>query len=130
MIRPDALLPAPLRRAHAAFVTLAEALQPLAQLAARLFVAQVFFLAGLTKLRDWETTLLLFTEEYQVPLLSPAVAAVLVTAGVVLLPVLLVALANRIMRRRGGVGTGWTGMLMAAMAGIAGLLLILEKVRV
>ncbi len=49
---------------------------------------------------------------------------------VVLLPVLLVALANRIMRRRGGVGTGWTGMLMAAMAGIAGLLLILEKVRV
>ena len=28
MIRPDALLPAPLRRAHAAFVTLAEALQP------------------------------------------------------------------------------------------------------
>ena len=49
---------------------------------------------------------------------------------VVLLPVLLVALANRIMRRRGGVGTVWTGMLMAAMAGIAGLLLILEKVRV
>ena len=49
---------------------------------------------------------------------------------VVLLPVLLVALANRIMRRRGGVGTGWTGMLMAARAGIAGLLLILEKVRV
>ena len=49
---------------------------------------------------------------------------------VVLLPVLLEALANRIMRRRGGVGTGWTGMLMAAMAGIAGLLLILEKVRV
>lgn len=90
MIRPDALLPAPLRRAHAAFVTLAEALQPLAQLAARLFVAQVFFLAGLTKLRDWETTLLLFTEEYRVPLLSPAVAAVLGTAGEVLLPVLLV----------------------------------------
>ena len=39
MIRTDALLPAPLRRAHAAFVMLAEALQPLAQLAARLFVA-------------------------------------------------------------------------------------------
>ena len=90
MIRTDALLPAPLRRAHAAFVMLAEALQPLAQLAARLFVAQVFFLAGLTKLRDWETTLLLFTEEYRVPLLSPEVAAVLGTAGELLLPVLLV----------------------------------------
>ena len=75
MIRPDALLPAPLRRTHAAFVTLAEALQPLAQLAARLFVAKVFFLAGLTKLRDWETTLLLFTEEYRVPLLPPEAAA-------------------------------------------------------
>lgn len=89
MIRPDALLPAPLRRAHAAFVTLAEALQPLAQLAARLFVAKVFFLAGLTKLRDWETTLLLFTEEYRVPLLPPEAAAWLGTAGEVGLPVLL-----------------------------------------
>ena len=91
MIRPDALLPAPLRRAHAAFVMLAEALQPLAQLAARLFVAQVFFLAGLTKLRDWETTLALFGDEYHVPLLSPGAAAVLGTTGELVLPVLLVA---------------------------------------
>lgn len=41
-----------------------ERLQPLAQLAARLYLAQVFFLAGLTKLRDWESTLLLFEHEY------------------------------------------------------------------
>ena len=96
MIRPDALLPAPLRRAHAAFVMLAEALQPLAQLAARLFVAQVFFLAGLTKLRDWETTLLLFTEEYTVPLLPPEVAAIMGTAGELVLPALLLfGLAGR-----------------------------------
>lgn len=65
------------------------ALQPLAALAARVYVAQVFFLAGLTKLRDWDTTLLLFTEEYKVPLLSPAVAAVLGTAGEIVLPILL-----------------------------------------
>ena len=36
-----------------------DALQPLAALAARIHVAQVFFLSGLTKLRDWETTVLL-----------------------------------------------------------------------
>jgi hypothetical protein len=50
-----------------------ELLQPVAQLLARLFVAQAFFLAGLTKLRDWDTTLALFADEYHVPLLSPTV---------------------------------------------------------
>ena len=85
-----ALLPAPLRRAHETFVALAEALQPLALLAARLFVARVFLLSGLTKLRDWETTLALFTDEYHVPLLPPEAAAVLGTFGETVLPVLLV----------------------------------------
>jgi putative oxidoreductase len=66
------------------------ALQPLAALAARLYVAQVFFLAGLTKIRDWDITLALFMDEYQVPLLPPALAAVMGTAGELVLPVLLV----------------------------------------
>lgn len=66
-----------------------DALQPLWLLAARACLAQVFFSAGLTKLRDWETTLLLFQEEYRVPWLPPAWAAVAGTAGEVLLPVLL-----------------------------------------
>jgi putative oxidoreductase len=79
-----------LRHAHARFTDLCTSLQPLAQLAARLFVAKVFFLAGLTKLRDWETTLLLFTEEYKVPLLPPELAAFAGTAGEIVLPVLLV----------------------------------------
>lgn len=70
--------------------------RPVAALLARAYLAQVFFLSGLTKLRDWDTTLLLFTEEYQVPLLSPGVAAVMGTAGELLLPVLLlVGLAGR-----------------------------------
>lgn len=70
--------------------------RPLATLAARAYLAQVFFLSGLTKLRDWDTTLLLFTEEYRVPLLSPGVAAVMGTAGELVLPVLLlVGLAGR-----------------------------------
>lgn len=66
------------------------ALQPLAALLARFYVAQVFFLSGLTKLRDWDITLALFADEYHVPLLSPAMAAVLGTAGELVLPVLLV----------------------------------------
>ena len=67
-----------------------DALQPLAAFLARLYVAQVFFLSGLTKLRDWGTTVALFTDEYHVPLLSPQVAAALGTAGELALPVLLV----------------------------------------
>jgi putative oxidoreductase len=66
-----------------------ESAQPLAQLAARLWVAQVFFTSGLTKVRDWDITLALFTDEYKVPLLTPEVAAAAGTAGELVLPVLL-----------------------------------------
>jgi len=66
-----------------------EQAQPLAQLAARLYVAQVFFASGLTKLRDWDTTLALFEDEYHVPLLPTEWAAVLGTGGELVLPVLL-----------------------------------------
>jgi putative oxidoreductase len=67
-----------------------DALQPVASLAARLYVARVFFASGLTKLRDWETTLALFEYEYAVPVLPPEVAAWMGTAGEICLPVLLV----------------------------------------
>ncbi|MBB2486409.1 DoxX family protein [Mitsuaria sp. WAJ17] len=70
--------------------------QSLALLLARVYVARVFFLSGLTKLRDWDTTLALFQDEYKVPLLPPVLAAYAGTAGEVLLPVLLlVGLATR-----------------------------------
>lgn len=67
-----------------------QALQPLALLAARCYVASVFFRSGLTKLRDWDTTLALFSDEYHVPLLNPTVAAFLGTGAELALPVLLV----------------------------------------
>ncbi len=86
-------LAAPARRGLA----LLDGLQPLALLAARAYVAQVFFLSGLTKLRDWDTTLALFTDEYQVPLLPPAWAALAGTGGELLLPVaLLLGLGGRV----------------------------------
>jgi putative oxidoreductase len=65
-------------------------------LALRLYVANVFFSSGLTKLRDWSSTLLLFQDEYRVPLLRPDVAAVLGTFGELFFPVLLaLGLATR-----------------------------------
>jgi putative oxidoreductase len=67
-----------------------DALQPAAALAARIYVGQVFFLSGLTKIRDWDTTLALFADEYKVPLLPPAMAAFMGTSGELVLPVLLV----------------------------------------
>jgi putative oxidoreductase len=67
-----------------------EAVQPLALLAARVYLAQVFLLAGISKLRDWDITLALFADEYHVPLLPPEVAAWAGTAGELVLPVLLV----------------------------------------
>ena len=79
-----------------ALTTALDGAQPLAALAARAYLAQVFFLSGLTKLRDWDTTLLLFTEEYTVPLLPPEVAAIMGTAGELVLPALLLfGLAGR-----------------------------------
>jgi putative oxidoreductase len=65
-------------------------LQPLALLVARLYVGWVFFASGLTKLRDWESTLFLFEEEYTVPFINFEVAAFLGTAGELILPVWLV----------------------------------------
>lgn len=85
-----------LRRAARPLLALAEALQPLALLAARLHVALVFWRSGLTKLQDWDTTLALFQDEYQVPLLPPELAAWMGTAGELLLPPLLaLGLAGR-----------------------------------
>lgn len=59
-------------------------------LISRFYVAHVFFKAGLTKINDWSTTLALFTDEYQVPLLSPYIAAIMGTAGELILPILLI----------------------------------------
>jgi putative oxidoreductase len=71
-------------------------LQSPALLAARSYVAYVFFISGLTKVRDWGTTVALFTDEYKVPWLSPSLAAVLGTTGELILPVLLLlGLASR-----------------------------------
>ncbi len=69
---------------------LLDKLAPVADLAARIYVARVFFLSGLNKIQDWDTTMYLFSEEYNVPLLSPQLAAVMGTGGELVLSVMLV----------------------------------------
>ena len=64
----------------------------------RLGVALVFWRSGLTKLPlGNDTTIMLFREEYRVPLLPPELAAYLATATELVVPWLLVAgLATRL----------------------------------
>src|SRR5215472_10213507 len=56
----------------------------------RFSIAAVFWNAGLTKIASWETTIVLFRDEYKVPLLPPEMAASLATAIELTCPVLLV----------------------------------------
>ena len=64
---------------------------PLYLLFIRLWMAQIFWAAGQAKLANWDLTVLLFAEEYRVPLLPPDVAAILATTTEVGMPVLLAA---------------------------------------
>jgi len=63
---------------------------PALDLGLRLFLANVFFKSGLTKIQTWDSTLYLFREEYKVPLLPPDFAAYLGTGAELAFPVLLV----------------------------------------
>jgi len=65
-------------------------LTPIVDLIARVWVAKIFFMAGLTKLQSWDATLSLFAYEYHVPFLSTTVAAYIGTYAELILPVFLV----------------------------------------
>ena len=83
---------------YAGATRLLNALQPLLLLGFRLYVARAFFLSGLTKIQDWSVTLALFTDEYHVPLLPPALAALMGTATELSMPVLLALGLARVAR--------------------------------
>jgi putative oxidoreductase len=57
----------------------------------RIYVAWVFLKSGMHKIGDWETTLVLFEYEYQVPLLNVELAAYLATFVELVFPVFLIA---------------------------------------
>lgn len=69
---------------------LPEYLAPLMDLALRLYLANVFFKSGWTKILSWDSTLYLFNDVYHVPLLPPAVAATMAASAELGLSVLLV----------------------------------------
>jgi putative oxidoreductase len=67
------------------------------QLAGRIGVGAVFFKAGLLKYNSWEFAVLLFRDEYKVPLLDPAVAARIAMVQELSIPILLfLGLATRL----------------------------------
>ncbi len=54
-------------------------ISPILLLSLRILIASVFLKSGLTKISSFESTVFLFENEYQVPILSPIFAAYLAT---------------------------------------------------
>jgi putative oxidoreductase len=77
----------------------------LPELVLRLGISLVFFRSVQTKIADWNTTLLLFENEYDVPVLPPGIAAVLAATLEIAGPVMLVL----------GLGTRAAAAAMLAM---------------
>lgn len=65
--------------------------QSLLQLMFRISIGSVFWSAGLTKIASWQTTLLLFRDEYRVPFLPTELSAYMATTIELTCPILLFA---------------------------------------
>jgi putative oxidoreductase len=84
------------------------------QLAARFAIADVFWRSAQSKIASWQSTVQLFRDEYQVPLLPPAAAATIATTFELACPVLLaLGLATRL-------GTGMTMVIQLSSTPKAG----------
>ena len=66
-----------------------DSLSSVVSLIIRLYVANVFWKSGMTKIASWDTTLALFENEYAVPLIPSDIAAVLGTGAELILPLFL-----------------------------------------
>jgi putative oxidoreductase len=77
-------------RLHVSVANSLDHLRPLLLAGTRLFVGWQFLKSGWLKITNWDVTLELFRSEYDAPLLSPGVAAVLGTFGELFFPVLLI----------------------------------------
>ena len=62
----------------------------LLQLLFRISIGAVFWNSGLTKIASWQSTVVLFRDEYRVPILPPEIAAALGASVELTCPVLLV----------------------------------------
>jgi len=75
---------------HASIGTGLDRLRSLLLLGTRLWLSWQFLVSGWLKVTNWDTTVELFTSEYQVPLLPPTLAAVTGAFGELFFPALLV----------------------------------------
>lgn len=64
--------------------------EPLGYFLARVWIAQIFWQAGMVKIQSWQSTMMLFQHEYAVPFLSAYWAAIIGTGAEILLPILLI----------------------------------------
>jgi putative oxidoreductase len=76
-------------RAYCYFLKAMDFLTPFFDLAARLWVGNIFLKAGILKVQNWPGTLYLFEYEFHVPLLPSSWAAILGTGAEIILPILL-----------------------------------------
>ena len=72
------------------FLSITAKLEPAMLFVVRLGAAYIFMSSGLVKIQDMESTILLFEYEYQVPVLSPVLAAYAATFMELAMPVLLI----------------------------------------
>ena len=75
---------------HRVLQKASSSLMPVADLLPRIYIAKIFFLAGWSKTQDWDITISLFTDEYQVPWFTVQIAAWLCTVAELIFPVMLV----------------------------------------
>lgn len=61
----------------------------LIQLMARISIGAVFWSSGMSKIASWQSTIVLFRQEYKVPLLPPEIAATLAASVELTTPILL-----------------------------------------
>ena len=115
-------------------------------LTARIALAQVFWSSAQAHLANWDTTLYLFDDTYQVPLLPPDLAAYLAVAmELVMPPLLILGLATRfaalalfamtlvieifVFPEAWPTHIQWTAMLLVLMGRGAGVLSLDELIR-
>ncbi len=65
-------------------------LGPVLILGIRFWMAQIFWYSGQSKIQSWSTTLMLFENEYKVPLLPPDIAAYITATFELTCPIFLV----------------------------------------
>jgi len=75
---------------HVSIGAVLDRLRALLLLGTRLWLSWQFLVSGWLKVTNWDTTVELFTSEYQVPLLPPTVAAITGAFGELFFPALLV----------------------------------------